>query len=155
MKLGSLILTFSLCVVLAGCEKLEEYPKAQRGAVVGATIGAVLGALSGDSDRERRENAKKGAVLGALVGGGIGLHLDAEDKRRQREAAKRAVTRNIPVNWNNPSTGISGRITPVDVTSGPGCGTYQFEYGRNGNPLKSGNFRACLDSAGKITSLPI
>jgi len=134
---------------------MEEYPKAQKGVVTGATIGAVLGALSGNTDRERRENAQKGAILGALIGGGIGLHLDAEDRRRQRIAAERAVTRNIPVDWSNPSTGISGRVTPVVSTSGPGCGTYQFEYGRNGIPSKRGNFKACRDNTGKITSLPL
>lgn len=154
-KLTAFTATFSLCAVLAGCENMEEYPKAQKGVVTGATIGAVLGALSGNTDRERRENAQKGAVLGALIGGGIGLHLDAEDRRRQRIAAERAVTRNIPVNWSNPSTGVNGRITPVVSTSGPGCGTYKFESGRNGTTLNRGNFRACLDSTGRITSLPI
>jgi surface antigen len=148
-------LIFITFFAIGGCEDLSEYEKAQAGMKIGAVIGGLAGALSADNSSQRQEKIRDGAILGALIGGGIGLYLDTEDRRRQRAAAASAVTRNAPVSWSNPDTGISGRIAPVSVSAGSNCGIYSFEYGRNGTPINRGDFRACRDNAGNITSLPV
>ena len=139
-----------LCFSLTACEG-TEHEKAQAGAIIGALAGAIIAASSTDNSQNRDRNIIKGAIIGGIVGGGIGAYLDAEDKKRMEHAAREAVTRNRPSYWSNPSSGMNGVITPVVGTSGPGCGTFQFENGRNGTILNSGNFIACKDVNGNVT----
>lgn len=73
----------ALVLLVAGCQFIEEHPKATLGAGVGALGGAVAGGLAG---------GKKGAVLGAAIGaaGGaaVGAYLDHKDKTAEQTNAE-------------------------------------------------------------------
>jgi len=70
----SLFAAAALVLSAAGCEFIEEHPKAFAGAGVGAVGGAIVGGLA-----EGERGAFVGALVGALAGGAIGAYLDHRD----------------------------------------------------------------------------
>jgi len=71
----SLVAAGMLVLSVAGCEFIEEHPKAFAGAGIGAVGGAVVGGLA-----KGEKGAIWGGLIGALAGGAVGAYLDHKDK---------------------------------------------------------------------------
>jgi surface antigen len=83
------------------------------GAVVGGALGGAVGAgVSGPEDRPVA--IILGTVIGAVVGHTIGKEMDAADRGCMGHALELASVRQT-VQWTNPSTGVSYRLTPTGV----------------------------------------
>lgn len=81
------------------------------GAVVGGALGGAVGA--GVSSPEDRPIAIiVGTALGAVVGHVVGKELDQADRACMGHALELASVRQT-VQWTNPATGVSYRVTPT------------------------------------------
>jgi outer membrane protein OmpA-like peptidoglycan-associated protein len=68
---------------LAGCETVQENPKAATGAAIGAVAGAVIG-----NQISHGRGSYVGAALGALAGGAIGHYMDKQQRELEQQLAQ-------------------------------------------------------------------
>ncbi len=120
------ILVAVLGLSIAGCANNgKQYgTKETVGTLLGGVGGAVAGAQFGKGSGQLVATAA-GALIGAFVGNQVGQSLDNADKqyayRAEQDALEHTPTGN-EVSWNNPDSGNSGTIKPVQ--------TYQTSEGR-------------------------
>lgn len=99
------------------------------GGVIGAAGGAVAGAQFGKGSGQVASIAA-GTLLGAMIGSSIGQTLDNMDRLYHEQAAQRALETarsGTAVSWNNPDSGHTGSVTPLNVIQRPD-GEYCREY---------------------------
>jgi surface antigen len=117
----------ALTLAFAGCQTVENNPKAALGGVLGAASGGLIAAAAGGG----AAGIVGGVMAGGLLGGAIGDALDQRDKRLAAEAQQRAletVRSGQTSTWVNPDSGHSGTITPTQTyqtASGQYCREYQ------------------------------
>ena len=108
------ILILSMTLTM-GCSSMG--PKETGGAVLGAGAGALLGSTIGGGDGKLIAVAV-GTLAGALIGREVGLSLDRSDRLAMERNAQYSLehTRtNATTSWQNPDTGNSGSLTPVET----------------------------------------
>ena len=117
-----------LCMLLtSGCASMG--PKEGGGTLLGAGAGALAGAQFGQGDGKLIAVAV-GTLAGALIGREIGVSLDRADQLAMERNAQYSLenTRtHTTTPWQNPDTGNSGSITPVETYKSPE-GQYCREY---------------------------
>ncbi|HZO07987.1 MAG TPA: RT0821/Lpp0805 family surface protein [Myxococcota bacterium] len=95
-------------------------PKTQIGAATGAAAGGLIGAAAGG----KTKGIIAGVLLGGLAGGAIGNYLDANDREYATNNSYYALERTpagTTSSWQNPDSGNSGSVTPLQ--------TYQTDSG--------------------------
>jgi surface antigen len=107
-KLGLMIATLALTVIVAGCDTKEE-----SGTLIGASTGALIGSTFGRGPA-RLAGMVGGAVVGGFIGNRIGKAMDDEDRRRAAEAQYAAFENGQRAEWRNPN-GHYGYIEPRPV----------------------------------------
>ena len=100
---------------------------------VGTLGGAIAGGLLGSNVGKGKGQlwaTGAGALLGAFVGSSIGKSLDQADMAYHQQAFERAYSApiNQPVSWNNPQTGHSGSVTPVQESRHASTGGLCRQY---------------------------
>lgn len=114
-------------VVLAGCESSNQ--KETWGTVLGGATGAVVGSQFGGG-KGQIAAAAAGTLVGAFIGSSIGRSLDRADMMYLHQTQQQTLE-TMPDNragaWQNPNTGHSGTITPVQ-TFQSASGTYCREF---------------------------
>lgn len=117
-KLPSMLICSALTTAMfAGCADNGSgggMNKTTSGALIGAGTGAALGGIFGHGSAGA---IAAGGLVGGLLGGVIGHQLDERD-RAAREAALQAALQtsknNTTTHWQNPKTGNSGNIKPLN-----------------------------------------
>lgn len=120
----------TVALALAGCQQGHQTGTKQ---TVGTGVGAVLGGLAGSevgSGSGRLVAVGAGTLLGAFLGSEVGKSLDKADMAYARQATTKAHSAPVgeTINWENPETGHSGRVTPVRegyTDSGRYCREYK------------------------------
>ncbi len=114
----------------------------------GALLGGVAGALLGSqvSDNERALGAVLGAGLGAAAGSWIGCRMQVSEQARARNAFETALNTNRTQTWQDPTTGVSGRVEIIDanvggaasaVSYGQPASSHDLRYGARVQPLRA------------------
>jgi len=127
---GAILAALVLPLALAACAR-GDYPgpKQSVGTVGGAVLGGLLGSQIGEG-QGRLWATGAGAVLGALAGSEIGKSLDRADQlymSRTTQASLEHTRTGTTSTWENPDTGHSGSVTPVDTYQQPD-GRYCREF---------------------------
>jgi surface antigen len=93
------------------------------GAIVGGLLGSKVGKGSG-----QLWATGAGALLGAFAGSSVGKSLDQADMAYHQQATQQAFNApiNQPISWNNPQSGHSGTITPVQEGTRGGAHCRKF-----------------------------
>ena len=104
-----------LLLATAACETGRD--KEIAGTLLGGALGGFLGAqVGGGTGRLVATGA--GVFLGAFLGQQIGRQLDDADRLRAEGAAQHALETSRSgetIAWNNPDSGHSGTVTPVET----------------------------------------
>jgi surface antigen len=119
-------LPLALLFLLAGCQTMQDNPKASLGGAMGAAGGGLIAAAAGGG----AAGIIGGVLLGGLAGGAIGNALDQRDKELAMKAAQQSFETSRtgqPTSWNNPDSGNSGSVTPTRTYQTSG-GQYCREY---------------------------
>ena len=119
-------LPLALLFLLAGCQTMQDNPKASLGGAMGAAGGGLIAAAAGGGTA----GIIGGVLLGGLAGGAIGNALDQRDKELAMKAAQQSFETSRtgqPTSWNNPDSGNSGSVTPTRTYQTSG-GQYCREY---------------------------
>jgi len=139
--------TISLIVIaalgLSACaqtgETVKNNPKTTMGGMLGAAGGGLIAAAAGASPA----GIVGGVLIGGLVGGAVGNALDQKDKEMAQQAAQHAFENSRTGEssaWQNPDSGNSGTITPIQTyqtPSGQYCREYEQDIVVGGQPQKS------------------
>ena len=129
MRIGNAIKAGMLALVLVGCETSPYGTKQTIGGLTGAALGGLLGAQFG-AGTGRLIATGAGVLIGGLVGSELGRNMDQVDRRYANNAINQSYSSRLgdPVNWNNPSSGNYGSITPLrDGTSQSGLYCREFQ----------------------------
>lgn len=127
--------------------------KAGVGTLAGAAGGAVVGSNIGGG-KGRIAAIAVGTLLGAALGNNIGQSLDNADLNAYNRTSQRALETapsGQQVAWNNPDSGNSGTVTPVNVYQND-AGQYCREYSQTinvGGKQESAYGRACRQPNGE------
>lgn len=123
-----LIATAVSATMLTGCASMSNQ---EQGQIIGATVGSIAAYNLSKGHKDRGLAIAIGALAGSLVGSSVGAELDARD-RQLHTASMQTALETYPDNnvagWNNPNTGHSGSVVPVNTwqaTSGQYCREYQ------------------------------
>lgn len=122
------------------------------GTLAGGAAGAAIGSNIGGGKGNIAAIAV-GTLLGAALGNNIGQSLDNADLARYNNTSQRALETapsGQAVAWNNPDSGNSGTVTPVNVYQND-AGQYCREYSQTINVSgrnESAYGRACRQSDG-------
>jgi surface antigen len=154
-QLPSILICAALTTaIIAGCadDGSGGMSKTTSGALIGAGTGAALGGLLGHGSAGA---IVAGGLAGGLLGGVIGHQLDERD-RAAREAALAAALQssknNQTTSWQNPKTGNSGNIKPLNgYTKSPSaatCRQFNESYVKDGKTYQQTE-RACRDKNGE------
>jgi len=115
-------------LTLSGCQSTNQ--KEQWGTILGGATGAVVGSQFGGGKGQMAATAA-GTLLGAFVGSSIGRSLDKVDMMQLHQTQQHTLE-TAPDNragaWQNPNTGNSGTVTPVQTfqsSSGNYCREFQ------------------------------
>ncbi len=117
-----IIVFLILILAFTGCTGMGS--KESGGTLIGAGAGALAGAQFGHG-RGKLIAVAVGTLAGALIGREVGMSLDKADQEAMERNAQYSLehTRtNTTTDWQNPDTGNSGSITPVE--------TYQTHEGQ-------------------------
>lgn len=108
-------LALAAAVTLSACQSMQDNPKQGAGTLLGGLGGAVVGAQFGKGTGQLAATAA-GTLLGAYIGSEVGASLDAADRQQAQQAQQSAMAAPIgrTIAWNNPDSGHSGTITPVN-----------------------------------------
>jgi surface antigen len=125
---AGIVVALTAMVGLSACQSMQDNPKQGLGTVLGGVGGAVLGAQFGQGTGQLAATAV-GTLLGAYAGSEVGASLDKADHLQAQQAQQAAMAAPIgrTVNWNNPNSGHSGTITPVN-DGRSSAGEYCREY---------------------------
>ena len=93
-----------------------ETPSGQ-GAGTGAVAGGLIGGLAGGST-----GLLVGAAAGGLLGYGVGTAIERQDQQR----IAYALESNQPVSWQNPETGNTYEVQPMNSTRRDGRQCREF-----------------------------
>jgi surface antigen len=107
-------------------ETVRNNPKTTMGGMLGAAGGGLIAAAAGASPA----GIVGGVLIGGLVGGAVGNALDQKDKEMAQQAAQQAFENSRTGEssaWQNPDSGNSGSITPIQTYQTP-AGQYCREY---------------------------
>jgi surface antigen len=125
-------------------------PKAQAGAVVGATAGGLNGAAAGGGE----EGIVGGVLLKGLLGGAVGDALDQADREYAARSAQHTLE-SAPIGttgeWGNPDSGHHGTVTPTRTYQAP-SGQYCREFQQTitaGGTTEEAYGTACRQSDGR------
>ncbi len=119
-------LPLALLFLLAGCQTMQDNPKASLGGAMGAAGGGLIAAAAGGGTA----GIIGGVLLGGLAGGAIGNALDQRDKELAMKAAQQSFETSRTgqsTSWSNPDSGNSGSVTPTrtyQTSSGQYCREY-------------------------------
>jgi surface antigen len=116
--------TLVLAAGLAACAGpyYQPGPRAQLGALGGAAAGGLIGSAASDGAGDA---IAAGVLLGGLLGGALGDSLDRADRRYAARSFQHGLEYEPSGGtsyWENPDTGHSGSVTPMDsweTRSGP------------------------------------
>ncbi|RDD62548.1 RT0821/Lpp0805 family surface protein [Ferruginivarius sediminum] len=118
MKLKSILAAVIVAAFATACARGDEPgPKQTIGTLGGAVLGGLLGSEIG-SGSGRLWATGAGAVLGALAGSEVGKSLDRADQlymSQTTQAALEHTKTGTTSTWNNPDSGHSGTVTPIDT----------------------------------------
>jgi surface antigen len=140
----ALALLLASSVGLAACVgPAMPGPKTQLGAATGAAAGGLIGAAAGG----KTKGIIAGVLLGGLAGGAIGNALDQYDREYAMANSYHALERTpsgTTSSWQNPDSGNSGSLTPMQTyeTSSGYCREFEQTI-RVGGRNESGYGRAC------------
>ncbi len=132
MRKTQLTMVVVACGLIAGCANSDRTSNRNIGAFIGAGSGGIIGAQFGAGTGNIIAIAA-GVVGGALLGDQVGSYLDASDRARVNQARQLAFDdgkKRAAKIWNNPRTGHSGLVTPLDsyqAASGEQCRRYRHE----------------------------
>jgi surface antigen len=121
---ASMIVMFTLSCAGTSWQEKEK-------TIIGGTGGAVAGGLIAHALDAGTAGVLGGIILGGLIGGAIGDRLDAADQREANQATYRALESTPSggsINWQNPDSGVSGRVTPLrtyQAANGQYCREYR------------------------------
>lgn len=104
----ALSLLLALSLVSTGCKMGTGQTLGHLG---GGAMGALIGSTIGDGSG-KLVAVGVGAVLGSMLGGAVGSTFDQEDERRAGEATERALATQQVAVWENPRSGLRGRVEP-------------------------------------------
>jgi surface antigen len=140
----------ALGLAVSGCGTADN-PKTTGGAIIGGLGGALLGSAFGKGTGQLIA-VGVGTLAGAMIGSSVGKTLDEADRAEIQRAERAATTAPMgqTINWNNPSTGNSGSITPVrdgNHTDGRYCREFQQTVEIDGK-LEKGYGTACRQPDG-------
>jgi len=100
---------------------------------VGTGLGAIAGGLLGSkvgSGSGRDWAIGAGVLMGAFVGSEVGKSLDRADLAYHKQATEQAYV--APINetiaWENPESGHSGSVTPIEQGTDQVTGNYCRKY---------------------------
>ncbi|MCC7260018.1 MAG: glycine zipper 2TM domain-containing protein [Alphaproteobacteria bacterium] len=119
-----------IALMLTACASPDgTIRKQDTGALMGAVGGAIVGSNVGKGKGNIAAIAA-GTLLGAALGQSIGASLDRADMQYHDQTAQRALENSrsgesLP--WQNPQSGHSGTITPINVVR-DSSGQYCREY---------------------------
>lgn len=158
MKKGFMALVLSCALALGACAQDGSQQPWGMGTkqTIGTAGGAVLGGLAGSTMGKgsgRLWTTGAGALIGAFAGSSIGRSLDRADMEYHNRAFNQA--HNAPMNqtirWNNPETGHSGSVTPIDqgvhASTGSVCRKYRQTIVVDGQ-AETAEGTACKNSDG-------
>jgi surface antigen len=148
-----MVALLSASMALAGCTGTNSSMGTKQ--TLGGLGGAVLGGLAGSQVGKgsgRLVAVGAGTLLGALVGSEVGKSLDKADMMYMERANSSAHAAPIgqTVSWNNPQTGHSGSVTPVNdytAQSGRYCREYKQTIVIDGQ-TQTGYGTACQNADG-------
>jgi surface antigen len=122
-----------LSLALIGCSqdggRDGRLSKSDVGTVIGGAAGAIAGAQLGKG-RGQLVGVAAGTLLGAALGNSIGASMDKVDMMYHDRTAQQALETaksGTTVTWQNPDTGHSGAVTPINVSQ-QADGSYCREY---------------------------
>lgn len=149
-----LALVFVVIAALAACttdpngDKSDSRWGEQVGTIVGAVGGAILGSRVGRGN-VRTLGTVGGGILGAWAGARLGRMFDQRDRQMQKQAADDAMRAPLgqPVNWSNPQSGNSGKVTPLTEqrrpSDGASCRTFEQSVVTKDGQVASEKGTAC------------
>ncbi len=107
----------------------------------GALIGGVAGALLGSqvSKNERALGAVLGAGLGAAAGSWVGCNMQVSEQARARNAFETALNTNRTQTWQDPTTGVSGRVEIIDANVGGAASAVSYGQPASSTSLRYGS----------------
>jgi len=146
--------TFLIIILLSSCVSGRNGAfKEDIGAIAGAVGGAWIGSNIGRGNGNIVAIAT-GTMLGAVLGQSVGASLDGGDIARYHHTSQVALetgANRTSLVWNNPNSGNSGDVTPLNVYKS-GKGDYCREYTQTvvvGGEKEEGYGIACRDADGK------
>ena len=147
MKVSAALVAGAL---LAGCSQ-NTGPNEAGGTLIGAAAGGLIGSQFGHGSGKLAATGI-GVLLGGLLGNSIGKQMDANDRQRALQAQQAAYSAPVGqrIVWNNPDSGHSGSITPVNEgtdSSGNYCREFQTTVMIGGQPQQAYG-RACRQPDG-------
>ena len=118
----------------------------------GTLLGAGLGALAGNQFGKgggRVATTILGGVLGAFAGNAIGRSVDENDANAAAAASQRAFASGQPAQWQNPTNGNYGTVTPQQpyYANGQQCRSFTETIVVDGQSTPA-NGVACLQPDG-------
>ncbi len=138
---------------LASCETGPSGP--QVGTALGVIGGAVIGSQFGTGTGRVAATAA-GALIGGWIGHELGQRLTQQDRAYMNNATYNAANTGYSQNWNNPTTGAYGSVTPANtiVQNGQKCTTINQNVSAGGQS-QSGAILACDMPDGTIQLRPL
>lgn len=123
MNLCRALLTLACCVMLAGCNSMNNQDVGTiSGAVAGGLLGSTIGGGSG-----KFVAVAAGTLAGAYIGGAIGRDMDANDRSRVNSTLNNNPV-GEPAYWRNANTGATYQVVPtrnVEVDGNQYCREYR------------------------------
>ena len=147
------IISIVLSVILVSACTEGTMKKAPIGTIAGTLAGTAIGTQIGKKGSTTRTvGIVLGALGGAAVGHVIGSGMDEEDQRRHASTSHTALETlksGQASAWNNPDSGASGTVTPMNTYQQDGryCREYRQEV-TIGGKVEEGYGKACRQPDG-------